>query len=235
MKICTKCKEIKQLSAFYKDGVKIDKLTSSCKICILVSASLRYSNRGEEWKEQKSCNDKSKYNNQTDENYELYLNKSRAYSKSKYNNLTQEEKDKRVNKNKINRLNRTKEQKEEDSLKKKLRRQNDIQHKLKCSLRSRLNKAIKNSQKSGSAVDDLGCSIEEFKKHIENQFEPWMNWDNWGKFDYSKPTWQLDHIIPLANFDLTNREDFLRAAHYSNMQPLLAKDNLKKGSKQHGR
>ena len=93
-------------------------------------------------------------------------------------------------------------------------------------LRIRINKAIHNNQKVGSAVEDLGCSIEELKIHLENQFEEGMTWDNW------KPDgWHIDHKKPLSLFDLTDREQFLEACHYTNLQPLWWEENLKKGAK----
>ncbi|HKZ39936.1 MAG TPA: hypothetical protein VJ044_03190 [Candidatus Hodarchaeales archaeon] len=100
----------------------------------------------------------------------------------------------------------------------------DQNYRLANILRSRANKAMKEKVKTGSAVQDLGCSLEEFRNHIEGQFLPEMSWDNHGE-------WHLDHIIPLASFDLTDREQFLKAAHYSNYQPLWADENLRKGSK----
>ena len=103
--------------------------------------------------------------------------------------------------------------------------------KIKANLRTRFNNAIKRGQKAGSAINDLGCSIEEFKVYIESKFEPWMNWDNYGNYDKDKDTWQFDHIVALANIDLTNREEFLKAAHFSNYQPLLVLDNIKKSNK----
>jgi len=103
------------------------------------------------------------------------------------------------------------------------RYKNDINFKIKVNLRNRLNNAIKNNQKTGSAVSDLGCSIDEFKIHIEAQFQKGMTWGNW-----SKKGWHIDHIKPLVSFDLANREEFLKAVHYSNLQPLWATDNLKK-------
>lgn len=95
---------------------------------------------------------------------------------------------------------------------------------IRDSLRRRLNNALKNKQKSGSAIKDLGCTIVEFMIHIESKFQLGMSWDNYGK-------WHIDHIKPLSKFDLTKRAELLEACHYSNLQPLWAKDNLSKGSK----
>lgn len=97
-------------------------------------------------------------------------------------------------------------------------------NKLANGLRNRLRKALKSSQKTGSAVRDLGCSIPELKAYLEVRFQPGMNWGNYGK-------WHIDHIKPLSSFDLTNREELLKACHYTNLQPLWAKDNLEKSAK----
>ena len=100
----------------------------------------------------------------------------------------------------------------------------DIEYRLTSLLRTRINMAIKANQKNGSAVQDLGCSIAAFKLYIENQFEDGMSWDNHGE-------WHLDHVLPLASFDLTDRVQFLEAANWLNYQPLWAEDNLMKGAK----
>ena len=93
----------------------------------------------------------------------------------------------------------------------------DIQYKLSITLRSRLWHAIRGKVKVGSAVRDLGCSLKYFKHYIEGKFLPGMTWENW-----ALDGWHLDHIIPMSSFDLTNREELLRACHYTNMQPLWA-------------
>ena len=147
-------------------------------------------------------------------------NKVKVIKKSKdYYNVNKEKK-KEYDKvyRKVNKKKRNKHTK--------FRRENDIQYKLTTSLRSRLNIALKRNQKTGSAVRDLGCSIDELKIYLESKFQPGMNWDNWS-FD----GWHIDHIKPLASFDLTDRKQFLEACHYTNLQPLWAKDNLVKSDK----
>jgi len=106
------------------------------------------------------------------------------------------------------------------------KRKNNISYRLASSLRTRLNKAIKGNYKSGSAVRDLGCSIPELKTHLESKFQKGMSWENW-----SPDGWHIDHIIPLDSFNLQNREEFLKACHYTNLQPLWAEENLIKHNK----
>jgi hypothetical protein len=102
----------------------------------------------------------------------------------------------------------------------------DIKFKISCALRSRLFHALKNNQKRGSAVRDLGCTIEQLKLHLESLFLPGMNWDNYGLHG-----WHIDHIVPISSFDITNPEQLKKACHYTNLQPLWAEDNLRKGDK----
>lgn len=106
------------------------------------------------------------------------------------------------------------------------RRENDIQFRLSGNIRARIRLAVRKGQKAGSAVSDLGCTVEELKKYLEAKFQPGMTWENWGR-----KGWHIDHIIPLASFDLTDREQFLKACHYTNLQPLWADQNLVKGAK----
>lgn len=106
------------------------------------------------------------------------------------------------------------------------RKANDPLYKLAVTLRVRLYLALKNNQRTGSAIRDLGCSVKELKAHIERQFREGMSWDNW-KHD----GWHIDHIIPLSSFDLTNREELLKAVNYSNLQPLWAEENFEKSNK----
>jgi len=106
------------------------------------------------------------------------------------------------------------------------RKKTDIQFKLSCNLRARLHSAINRNYKAGSAVKDLGCTIDELKTYLESKFQSGMSWDNW-KMD----GWHIDHIKPLTSFDLTDRNQLLEACHYTNLQPLWATDNLIKSDK----
>lgn len=95
-------------------------------------------------------------------------------------------------------------------------------------LRSRLlralNQGTKKLRKYGHTYKLLGADIDIIKKHIEDQFIKGMTWENRGK-------WHIDHIKPIASFDLNNIKEQYKAFHYSNLQPLWAIDNLKKGKK----
>jgi hypothetical protein len=111
----------------------------------------------------------------------------------------------------------------------KAKRKSDPNHKLKDNLRRRVKCAIDRAKKGpagktrgGSAVRDLGCTIDECVIYIELQFRDSMSWDNWGT------VWQLDHVKPLFSFDLTDRGQFLVAAHYTNLRPLLIDEHRQK-------
>jgi hypothetical protein len=69
----------------------------------------------------------------------------------------------------------------------------------------------------------VGCSYVELRKLIESKFTEGMTWENW-----SVNGWHIDHIKPLSSFDLTDTEQLKEACSYNNLQPLWAKDNLKK-------
>lgn len=102
----------------------------------------------------------------------------------------------------------------------------DPAFKLKINLRARFNRAIRGKYKKGSAVESLGCSVEFLKQYLESKFKQGMTWENYGR-----KGWHIDHIIPLSKFDLTNKEELLKACHYTNLQPLWWYENLEKGAK----
>ena len=109
----------------------------------------------------------------------------------------------------------------------KKRRQEDPDYKMKKYLRSRLWDILvrkKNLKSFGGALKILGCSVEEFWQHLEKQFQPGMTRKNYG-------AWHVDHIKPCASFDFTDPKQVKECFHYTNLQPLWAKDNFSKGAK----
>ena len=79
--------------------------------------------------------------------------------------------------------------------------------------------------KNSKTYQILGCTFEEFKEHLQNKFTEGMSWDKVGKYIH------IDHIRPCSSFDLKNAEEQQKCFHYTNLQPLWATENLKKGSK----
>lgn len=106
------------------------------------------------------------------------------------------------------------------------RRAENISFKVAANLRTRLYCAVRSKQKKGSAVRDLGCSVEDFLRYMENQFEEGMTWENW-----THDTWHIDHVIPLTAFDLTDPDDVKQACHFTNLRPMWARDNVAKSNK----
>ena len=106
------------------------------------------------------------------------------------------------------------------------RRATDPQMKIAALLRARLRGAIKRGHRGGSAVRALGCTIPELMARFETLFEDGMTWANHGR-----DTWHIDHIRPLVSFDLADPEQLAAACHYTNLQPLWARDNMSKGAR----
>ena len=102
------------------------------------------------------------------------------------------------------------------------RRRTDPNFKILTILRGRIKDVLKGHSKSDSTINILGCTIEELWIHLESKFTEGMTRQNHGK-------WHVDHIIPCASFDLTKPEQQVKCFHYTNLQPLWALDNLKKG------
>jgi hypothetical protein len=249
-KKCTKCGEELPESKFHKNCKAKDGLHHQCKSCqnettrkyyqanikeIRQKRKEYYENNREQINE---CNREYNANHRKanrernkrwyQANREEKLQKEKEYYENNREKIRQRHKE--YNENNKEYLNKKNKKWYQDNKKRaikyrveynKRQRQNNIQFRLAHNLRSRLYKAINNGQKSGSAVSDLGCTIEELKIHLESQFEEGMTWDNW-----AHDGWHIDHIKPLHMFDLTDREQFLEACHYTNLRPLWAKDNM---------
>jgi hypothetical protein len=105
-----------------------------------------------------------------------------------------------------------------------MKRLNDPTFRIVESVRSRIKIFLKtnNIQKFNKTFYIVGCKPEELRKFLESKFTDNMSWDNYGK-------WHIDHIIPLSS--AKTEQDILKLCHYTNLQPLWAKDNIIKSNK----
>jgi len=194
----------KHLSKFYYNTKK-KKYNSYCQICMIEYRKIwRQNNLERQTESIKQWIIKNKDKHRAMQK-EWYLNNRDKHSKMMKEWCAK-------NKDKVNARNREKYK--------------DPVHKTKKNLRRRILHVLKDNTKSASTMELLGCSMEEFVSYMENKFLEGMSWDNHGVHG-----WHIDHIKPCASFDLTDPEQQKLCFHYSNLQPLWAKDNLKKSNK----
>jgi hypothetical protein len=202
MKTCWKCKEEKPFSEFCKNKRYKDGHNDVCKLC-----------KKEQNNTNKTYNLKyaKKYNL---ENKEYFSKKSKEYYQNNIDSIKQ------YNKNRDKELIQSYNKNQIDSGYKKQwsknKYQSDPNFKLSQLLRIRMLDALKDKKnKTQSVILLLGCSVEQLKQYLEQQFLPEMNWENHGKI------WEIDHIKPCSSFDLTQEKQQQECFHYSNLQPLF--------------
>jgi hypothetical protein len=100
-------------------------------------------------------------------------------------------------------------------------------YRLAKNLRKRIYKFIRGEYRTSY----VGCTLDKLKTYIESKFQPGMTWENYGAYMGNNKVWNLDHIKSLASFDLTDLEQLKVASHYTNIQPMWAIDNIRKGKK----
>ncbi len=91
-------------------------------------------------------------------------------------------------------------------------------------------KRVGSSKAGQSTFDHLPYTPQQLKEHLEDQFEPWMSWDNWGN---EKGCWNIDHIYPQAKlpYDSMQHPNFQKCWALENLRPLCAIENMRKGDK----
>jgi hypothetical protein len=203
-KICSNCKIEKNICDFHKWKYGPDGYKRVCKECRKLETNTYYTKNNEKVKLRVS-----EYRKQNPNKVKEV--KQRIYEKNKEQILL------------VNKLYREKNREKRNEYVRN-RKLNDPIFKLKHSIgnRIRLFLNIKKLTKHNSTFDIVGCSPEELKSHLENQFKEGMSWDNLGK-------WHIDHIIPLSS--AKNETEVLKLCNFKNLQPLWAIDNMKKGSK----
>lgn len=207
-KICNICKKKKLFCNFYRKKGGAFGLDAKCKDCVAI------------YHKQHFQKNKSKILLQR----KKYITDYRDSNKEKiseYNKKYYEQNKKEILKYKKSKIYRAHSRKYEKD-----KRKNNISFRITCSLRSRLNSAIKNNRKYGKTKELIGCSIDFLKEYLSKMFQTRMSWENYGKNG-----WHIDHIKPCSSFDLTKPEQQRLCFHYSNLQPLWAIDNIKKSNK----
>lgn len=91
-------------------------------------------------------------------------------------------------------------------------------------MRKRLWDALRGHSKVEPTEQLVGCSVARLREYLAGQFCDGMSWENYG-------LWHVDHVKPCAQFDLSDPAQQRECFHYTNLQPLWAVDNVRKGSR----
>ena len=102
------------------------------------------------------------------------------------------------------------------------RRKEDPSYRLIETLRAGVRRTLKYKQKTSKTKELLGCTLEYFRKFIEDKFVPGMSWNNWGNKD---GYWNLDHVKPISSFNFDKPESWGECFHHTNFQPLWYREN----------
>jgi hypothetical protein len=214
-KVCSKCKEEKNFCEFGNRSNSKDGKSSQCKKCHNErSAEYQKRNYKECLERQKKWRNRNpewvydRYKKYREENPEKIKElRERFYTNNPYKRKEYRE----------NYKPRKHEQRKE-------RRESDPIFVLINNIRSRLYKYLTKLDitKKNKTFDIVGCNPLQLKEHLEKQFVDGMTWEN-------KGDWHIDHIIPLSS--AKTEDELYKLCHYTNLQPLWAIDNIKKGKK----
>jgi len=107
----------------------------------------------------------------------------------------------------------------------KQRRHTNPAYKLRVNVMNRMKATLKGTRKCNKTLELLQCSVIQLKEWLEYQLTGTMTMENHGTI------WHIDHVIPCSSFELTIPSEQELCFHWSNLQPLLSKDNLSKKDK----
>ena len=237
IKECRRCKEKKDFSCFYKrsDGY----YTSNCKSCVINNAKIRYNEKKDEIKKYKA--EYKEKNRDKIIEYMLDYN-SRDDVKTRMVKYRQDnKKELRLKEREWHKNNPDKSR--AISRKRSAKQREKVTIRVRANVSRAVNLALKRqgSSKAGdSTFKNLNYTLEDLKIHLENNFESWMNWDNYGLYrpdtwddnDSSTWTWQIDHIICQADllYDSLSHPNFKKCWDLSNLRPYSSKKNCLDGA-----
>jgi hypothetical protein len=204
-KVCSKCKQEKFKTDFYPRKERgINGVRSKCKVCCSESQKLNRDKTNE------YC--RKSYRKHAESQRE----KAREYRRKNLEKVLETER-KSNTKHREKRIKYTVQYTRE-------RRKTDELFYLRYKISNNIYESFKklNSKKTNKYHEILGCDISFFAEYIKSKFKKGMTIYNHGE-------WHLDHIIPLST--AKTKEDIIRLCHYTNYQPLWAKENLMKSNK----
>ena len=211
MKKCNKCNKEKNFSNFYKKKISNDGYNNICIEC----------------RKEYNINNKEKTKEYYIENKKQYQKNNKKYYENNKEKIIQNSLDYQKYNPKLAKQYYNKWSSNNKAYFKNWRKNkwdNNPNFKLRILLGNRLNECLKKSKtyKNSNIIKLLGCSLDEFKLFLENQFLPEMTWKNHGI------VWEVDHIKSLFNFDLTKLEEQQKAFYYTNHQPLFKTTEIAK-------
>jgi hypothetical protein len=221
-KVCKKCNIEKSFDLFNRDKSKKDGYRNSCKECQKNYLNDYYNlnkdrinEHNKKWKEENKDIIKENSKKYYEENKVDISIRSKLYFQENKEKI-RETKRKYYKKNKEKILSKKSEYI-------KNRKSFDKLYHLTMSIRSLIKGSFyKRNFSKPKTLDIIGCSYEDFKIFIEEQFKDNMNWDNYGE-------WHLDHKIPVSW--AKNEEELYNLNHYSNFQPMWAFENQSKSNR----
>lgn len=247
MPYCKRCKKTKPDADFTRK----DKVWKQCTVCYNICAPSRKASSdrnkakvkayAKEWRKKNAdkvkatnvrlyAENREKYLAQKQEYYKDNKAKIQAYKKKYQEDNKEKIKERRKlrwieNKNNPQYIKKRKAWRKANRSKLRKYWQNrydtDPSFRLAHNLRTRMRQALFRKNKSDNTLALLGCSPNELKDYIEEQFTDGMTWDNYGD-------WELDHIYPCAKFDLSDEAEQRACFFYRNLQPLWKEDNRAK-------
>lgn len=235
-KYCGRCKVFKPLVFFGNSSQTWDKLRPTCKECL---KQINIENKDKRTEYNKQYWEKTKEHQK--EMHKIWVSKNQEHVKGKMKQWLENNKEYKKQTDKEYRIKNWEKKKEQSREWKRKdyqdlktnpeRIQEFIEYKIHKNTGRRIREILGQS-KSNRCLEYVGCSLEQFKKHIEEQFLEGMSWDNYGE-DKNKSrvnAWHIDHKIPCKAFNLSNENEVKACFNYRNLRPLWATDNIIKGA-----
>ena len=201
-KICTKCNEVKPITEFYLRGDR-DTYRSACKQCCGISGKL-YNLKNKNRHKEYWIRNKERLQKQKS----LYWQKRKEYFAEKHKQWCKDNK---------------------EVLKKLTANYRRIpKNKTNRNFSNSVRKALKGNKNGRCWESIIGYNLQDLMKHLESKFQEGMTWENYGYRG-----WHIDHIIPcyLWQYNSYNDKEFKQCWSLCNLQPLWAKDNMRKNNK----